>query len=227
VQCSARIGLPLLLLMLAGQVLSISLSAQDTVTIPKARLEELERKERELERLQGDVAKTKDENKALKTRLQEVSTNAAPAIAPPKRISPPIASLAALKSDEVVEAADLANYYHADAAAADGRFRGRKFSVTGEIVGFEKPLFRRNYRVLLQGNDRDTKVICDFYPPDKFDAVFSTQHGTHLVGQSGESRVPLAQVGQRVVVEGICQGWREAGVFLSAGTLKPILTTAP
>src|SRR6266481_5562067 len=40
--------------------------AQDTVTVPKSRLEELERKEAELNKLKGDLNKTKDENAELK-----------------------------------------------------------------------------------------------------------------------------------------------------------------
>src|SRR5579864_9359847 len=48
--------------------------AQDTVAIPKSRLEELERKERELDRLKGDVSQTKAENAQLKEKLQQVPT---------------------------------------------------------------------------------------------------------------------------------------------------------
>jgi len=64
----------------------------------------------------------------------------------------------------------------------------------GEIVGFEKPLLKRDYKVLLKTADRDTRVICNFYPPDKFDAVFTTNHGSQLVASIGENRIPLAKV---------------------------------
>ena len=211
-------GAKLLLAALAvGLVLP--LLAQDTVTVPKSRLEELERKERELERLKGDVNKTRNENARLKNQLQQAATNApaAPVVA---RVSPPLESLPPLQTGAVVESADLANYYQSDPAAADRRFRNQHLTVRGEVVGFEKPLWRRDYRILLQGPDKASRVVCNFYPPDNMTAVFTSEHGTKLVGLVNQSRVPLARLGEQVRIKGLCQGWREGAVLISAGELN-------
>src|SRR5579859_5423949 len=118
-------GWRIALILLPVVFLAAVAMGQDNVTIPKSRLDELERKERELDRLRGDVNKTRDENKELKTRLEHAATNSTPAPAP-VHLSPPLASLPAYKEGELVESADLANYYHSDVTAADERFRNRR-----------------------------------------------------------------------------------------------------
>src|SRR5207245_8954244 len=67
-------------------------------------------------------------------------------------------------------------------------------------------LFRslRNYKILLKTADRDTRVICDFLPPEISNAVFTTDHGSTLVamtvvheqGKQGEVRMPMAKIGE-------------------------------
>src|SRR5436190_18655681 len=116
-------------------VLLVSALADDGVTIPKSRLEEVERKEAELEKLKGDLNKTKGENLQLKqqhetdtARLAQTPTNA-----PPPYISPPLASLPRFSEDQTIPAMDLANYYRAEAVAADQRFGNRTLKVQGEI----------------------------------------------------------------------------------------------
>jgi regulator of replication initiation timing len=252
------------------------LSAQDNVTIPKSRLEELERKEMELERLKGNLGKTNDANARLKKENQKpaakppaappaaqtaspITTNVAPA-APARSdtelerikseltktkdenlrlkrenekaaarlqaapivsyVSPPMVSLPPLKAEDVVEAMDLANYYHADAAAADQRYRKQKFTVRGEVVGFEKPPFATNYRILLKTPDRATKVICELNPPENANAVFTTNHGEQLVALAGERRVPMLKVGDTVQVAGWCRGANGSDVNFSGTDLR-------
>lgn len=200
--------------------------AQDSVTVPKSRLEELERKEKELELLKGDLNKTKDENIQLKKENEKADARPAQAPAPRPEppvtyVSPPLDSLPALQPNDLVDSMDLANYYHADNGAADHRFRKQKLSVCGEIVGFEKPLWNRTYRVFLKTPSRDTKVMCDLLPPEKANAVFTTNHGDDLVALINETRVPIARVGQRVVVKGECKGLSGSVVTITAWDLKP------
>lgn len=192
--------------------------AQDTVPVPKSRLEELEQKERELERLKGDVAKTNAENVELKQKLQQMQTNQLAAPPAPHPV-PAVATLPPFQPGEVIDSKDLVAYYRQEPEAADRRFRNQRLAIAGEIAGFEKPLLKRNYRVLLPGTEPTTKVICDFYPPDKYNAVMIANHGTELVAVIGETRVPLAKVGQHVLIKGQCKGARESNVLISAGEL--------
>ncbi len=254
---------PVLVLGLLSLVVAWPLCAQDNVTIPKSRLEELERKEKELERLKGFLGKTNDAN----AQLQKANTNAAaksqaaPLVAPAAtkvgsagleskkeielerlkaelsrakeenvqlkkenektaaqlkatpaatpaatHVSPPLASLPPLKPDDVVEAMDLANYYQADAAATDQRYRRKKFAVRGEIVGFERMPFLTNYRILLKTTDRTMKVICELSPPEYAKTVFTISHGEQLVALAGGRRVPMVKVGDTVQIAGWCRG---------------------
>jgi hypothetical protein len=129
-------------------------------------------------------------------------------------------SLPLLQPTDRVESMDLANYYYANSSAADQRFLKRKFTVCGEIVGFEKPLFIRNYRVLLKTPSREAKVICDLLPPENSSAVFTIDHGDTLVAKMGEARVPLARVGQHATVKGECKGLHGSAVTILGWDLQ-------
>lgn len=195
--------------------------AQETVTIPKERLQELERKEAELEKskaatkaqttIQAPTAKKQDEAAPQST----VSTTA-----PAPSETPSLASLTPLEKDTVVSATDLAAHYRANAALADERYRKRTFKVQGEIVGFEKPALVRNYNIMLKTAEPQTRVICDFYPPENFKAVYTINAGAVLVGTLPDTRVPIAKIGDNVVIEGRCKGLSGGGVKLTNCELK-------
>jgi hypothetical protein len=262
---------------------TLPLLAQDNVIIPKSRLEELERKEKELERLKGNTSKTNAANAKLKKESAKAAakpppaptsapavTNAAPATAPATanvaptapapgepelerlkselsktkdenlrlkqenknaaarlqaapvvtHVSPPMDSLPSLRPGDIVDAMDLANYYHADAASADQRYRKQKFTVRGEVVAFEKPPFVASYRILLKTPDRAIKVICELNPPENANAVFTVNHGEQLVALAGERRVPMLKVGDTVQVAGWCKGADGPDVNFSGTDLK-------
>jgi hypothetical protein len=201
-----------LVLFLLGSSSIPSAFGQETVTIPKSRLEELERKEKELEKLKAQpVAPPRPITPPPRTGTL------APA---PPRESPPLGTLPPLKEGETVEAIDLANYFRQDPTAADKRFRKAKLTVRGEIAAFEKPMFQRDYHVLLQTGDRDTRVICRLFPPDKFSAVFTVNHGAELVGVMGETRVPMARVGETVLIKGVCKGFKDGIISIAGGELS-------
>jgi hypothetical protein len=193
-------------------------AAEDTVTIPKARLQELERKEKELERLKGDLHQTKDENRQLKEQKDEaVRTSSVKPLSKPivTHQSPPLASVPQLKPADVVESMDLANYYQTDPAAADRKFRGQQFTIRGEIVGFEKHMFRASYRLVLQTPERDTRVICEFDPPANSTAVFTADHGARLMASYSGAESVLARLGEKVLVKGRCKGLKDGVVWVS------------
>ena len=193
--------------------------AQDTITIPKSRLEELERKEAELQKLKQGATNAQPGNiSAPSSPPATAATSSAvqvPMPAPP-RPTPPIASLPPLKEGDVVDSVDLANQYLADATAADKRYHGQQIIVRGEIVGFEKSLFIRNYKVLLSGPDRATKVICDLVTPRKYSAAYTIDHGAQIVGQFGENRETFGRVGQVVLMHGRCKGLKDSSVLITA-----------
>ncbi len=216
---------PLLTLFFAAVLPGVSIGADDNVTIPKSRLEELERKERELNQLKGDVKKAEQDNLRLKREAEAATAKAVAAVtvpAAPVYTSPPLNSLPPLQADTLVEASDLANYYRTDPSAAEQRFGGKKFILRGEIAGFGKSLVKRSYEVLLKTPDRDTRVICTFYPPDKFNAVYTSNHGAELMAYMGENRVSLARVGQKVTLKAQCRGWHDGAVLVSGAELSSV-----
>ena len=215
-----------LLLFVAGSLVLLACQshAQDNVQIPKSRLEELERKEKELERLKGDLNQTKNENQQLKQQKEEaVKTSSIEPLTKPviTHTNPPLATLPQLQPDSVVESMDLASYYQSDAAAADQRFRRQKFNIRGEIVGFDKPLLKGNYRVLLKTPDAKTRIVCDFLPPEKANAVFPAEQGSQLVALYGNNRVVIAHLGDMVQVQGECRGMSGSEIKINAKQMVP------
>jgi len=217
---------PFFVIALGALLLAPPAFSQETVTIPKSRFEELVRKEKELDSLRGELSATKTESVRLRKEKEEAVAKvaaamaAAPAEPAITHVSPPMATLPQLAKGETVDAMDLANHYRTDAAAADARYRTKVFRVKGEIVGFEKPMFTRNYNVLLRAADRQMRILCTVAPPEKFSAVFPAQGGTVLMGAySSGTRVPLAKLNDTVVIEGRCGGLDGQIVKLNGCTL--------
>jgi hypothetical protein len=215
----------LIAVFLLGTGLTNPLSAQDTVTIPKARLKELERKEAELEKLTGDQSKAKPQTPQPQKQQEPdankvpVAPHTAPAAVEP---TPALNSLPPLREGEVIDAGDFAKHYHADAKTADQRYKNRKLIIHGEVAGFQKPMFRRDYKLILKTESRETMVVCDIFPPEKYSAVFTVKNGTELVGlMARETRVPLCKVGDMVEVVGKCKGLHSSAVSMIDCEFKP------
>jgi hypothetical protein len=218
-------------LLLAG---TFSLRAQDTVTIPKSRLEELQRAEEELKKLKAQPPATN----APATTIPEQPVAIAPKPAPPPKpvhVSPAMSKLAPLKEEEVVEAVDLANHYRTDPAAADRRYRGKKFLVRGQVAGFEKHIFIRDYKVILQTDDPQLRIICSVFPPQKYKAIFKSSNGFQMIGVmevidekhetgvvSGEVQETLTRLGDTVTIAGECHGLRDFQVVLTGCGLRRV-----
>jgi hypothetical protein len=185
--------------------------AQETVTIPKSRLEELERKEAELDKLKGDLKQTSTEK--VQKPSEQNAARLAKVPAEITHVSPPVRSLPAFSDAETVNAIDLANYYAEDVGSANQRYHKRTFKLKGEITEFEIPPFLSRYQIVLKTADRDRTVVCDFARPEQYSAVVKTEHGSRLVGlMSGKTRVPIARVGDVVVIQGRCEGLKDSTV---------------
>ena len=224
------------------------LRAQDTVTIPRARWQELERKEKELEALQAELGRTRSEKEKLRREKEQAEADrsrseneklkltqakdaaearaaAAQSVAARaepgiEHHTPELASLPPLKKGEVVEAMDLMNHYRADAAGAARRYGKHRIRVRGIVIGFDKTLFASTYEVLLQSTERAWKVMCSVRPPEEFTATFPAQHGETImaVTRSG-ARLTLLRVGQTVEIEADCRGLKGQQLELSSGRL--------
>lgn len=192
--------------------------AADDVTIPKARLEELLRKEAELDKLKADLKAAPPAVAAPAGESVTARTPAAKTV--PARVSPPLASLPPLGKDELVQALDLANYYGADPAAADLRYRKQLLRLQGEIAGFEKSFLSKDYKILLQTADRNIRVICQMVTPDKFNAAYAIKNGSEFVGMADGARETIARVGQTVVLKGRCRGLKDGVIQLSECRLE-------
>lgn len=197
---------PLLSLAVVGLSFSV-LAADDQVTISKSRLQELERKEAELQKLKAAPATAPV---ATQTPGQVV-----PIASKPVYVVPPISSLPPVAAGELVSAMDLASYFAADPAAAERRYRKATIKVRGEVSRIDKHMFQRTYDVTMKTPDHGPEVVCEITPDDGYDAIYSANHGTELIGKKGPSTQQLMRLGQTVVVEGRCKGLKGRLVVVS------------
>jgi hypothetical protein len=202
-------------------VTSQSFGADDNVTIPKSRLEELERKAAELDRLKAQTSAPPAAPVASRP-TQSPSAPAAPAVVPAPRQKPSeVVALPPLKDGEIVSAEELATHYFANPVAAEARYGKKRLQVQGEIVAFENAAFRRDYEILLQTGERGVRVVCSFTTNPDWRSVYSVNSGSELVATLQDySRLQLGRVGDRVIITGTCKGVKGLNVRLVSCEIK-------
>ena len=239
-------ALPCLLLTLVIVVPALR-AEEDTVTIPKSRLDELERKAAELDGLQRELKQSRADQEDLRQAREEADRKAAEQIkaAAAARAeaektaeharavaaaaqsgataytAPPMESLPPLKPGKPVSSMDLLAHYATDPIAAGARYGKGRITVEGEIVGFSKPPFIRPYELLLKTGDPARRVVCGIEPPSEYKAVYPAKSGTVLVGiTTGGDKVTLLRVGEPIIIEGRCGGLHGPNVTLDGCILK-------
>ena len=180
-----------------------------TVTIPRARYEELLRKEQELERLRGTLAQWPPGHPGSlePTAPPAPSSGAGLSGTAVPAASPALDNLPPLPDQGPICASLLAAYFLREPATAATRLRDQTLRVTGRVVGFEKPLLTRNYHVLLETDQPTVRVRCVVNPPESLRGVYLAQAGTVLMiaDESGRRR-PLLRIGDRVLLQGRVKG---------------------
>lgn len=196
-----------------------AVSAQEKVTIPKSRLEELERKEAELEKLKNAGTASSPAGSAVQAATAQTGSNQGTTVpvrqTAPVYQAPPIASLPPLKPGEVVKAVDVASHYASAPTAAKARYGKQPFVVTGEVVSIEKHLLRRTFAVTLKTAESLPRVICEITAPEEFNAIYTKDAGSELVGSTGHGEEQLAKIGKMMQVQVRSKGLKGSAVVLS------------
>lgn len=197
--------------------------AQERVTIPKSRLEELERKEAELDRLRSGAAPQPAASPGPAAAAPSASFAPAAAAAPqagtavpaaPARPAIAVASLPPLQPGQKMSSADLVNHFLADPIAAGQRYRKKTLTVQGRLTRVSRSFMRREYELVLEGPQPGQEVVFQMRTPDQFDAVYTVNNGAELVGTSRGTRTPLGRVGDPMTLRGVCKGLQGAQVVL-------------
>jgi len=199
--------------LLLPPALAVGLLAQEPAT------EELKRKAAEVERLKADLERAQKELQKLgeenqKLRSEKARLIASPPPPPAPKPSRPLADVAPIKADDLMEVRDLVLYYQADAALADARFKKQTFRVKGRIENFGLKMFTRNYDLLLETPDKQLRAACNFIYADHYHAVLTRGHGQILMAISGKGEAQLTRLGEEVVIRGRCEGLVDGRVQL-------------
>jgi len=196
----------------------------ETVTIPRARYEELLRKEEELARLRAKLTLTTPPRQiappaARRPPLPGAGPGAEAAMPSPPRGAP---TLPPLPKDGPLPAPLLAKYFLRIPATAAARLQNRNLQVIGRVVGFEKPWLTRNYQVLLETDQPAVRVRAVVEPPQGIRGAYVAQGGTVLmVADASGQRRPLLRLGDTATVEGRVKGLRGNVVEMSGCRLLP------
>ncbi len=217
---------PAALVLLAVCLIAAALRAgtDETVTIPRARYEELLRKEEELARLRAKLTPDIPDRPSATSGATRVLLPGAGASGEAAKPSPPpdAANLPPLPEDGRISAPLLAEYFLRDPATAAARLQNRNLQVIGRVVGFEKPWLTRNYQVLLETDQPAVRVRAVVEPPQGIRGAYVAQGGTVLmVADASGQRRPLLRLGDTATVEGRVKGLRGNVVEMSGCRLLP------
>ncbi len=188
---------------------------------PSSQLEFLKGKVLELDRLKGELSKTRDETKALQKTTEQYRQNLAALGEPiPEKPVPPAASLPALGKGDTVDASELAMHFNQDLATAEARYRKKTFRIEGVVERLEKDLFFRTYRALLRVPGKSVRVVCVIKPPEVYTKVYATRNGERMAAEGERlGKVTLMQAGDRLIFEGRCGGLSDGAVTFDVGRI--------
>ena len=195
--------------------------AEDTVTISKSRLTELERKAARADKLAADLEKAQAEISLLKGEIAAPPKSFAAPVLPPQveqslqKLPPtrPLTELPPLTKGEVVIASDLLHHYAMDPAAADQRYKKKNFKLQGIVTDLDKPLLMSPYRVIFRVPASPLKLICDVRSPEQFKKVYVSADRERVVGETYSGRATLAKVGEEITLQGRCAGLKDGVVI--------------
>lgn len=219
------------LLCLLGFLISLALTglprlvAEDTVSIPKSRLEQLEKSAAEADGLRRALLAAQEEIARLKGRATAAEKALAehPAPAAPKRAVPPLATVPSLKSGDRVSAADVLGHFRENPAGAEAVYRKRRLIFTGEIARFEKPLLVSYFHLMVKGDDARDRIVFQVEPPERFKTAYPAANGERVEGLlPNGARVPFLRLDQRVEIEGVCKGLKDGALVIDDCTMLKV-----
>jgi hypothetical protein len=193
---------------------------QDTVTISKSRLTELERKAAETDRLAGELEKAREEISRLKGEVAARPKAVYQPVLPPQveqaiqKLPPtrPMTELPALQKGEIVQVSDLLNHYAADSAAADLRYRKKNFKLRGIVTDVDKPMLVSSYKIYFRIPGNPLKMVCDVRSPEYFQKVY-VKDREQVMGETRNGIVKLVAIGQAVTLNGHCAGLKDGAII--------------
>jgi HAMP domain-containing protein len=226
---SHRIPSRPLLIALSLACAAASAFAQDTVPVPKRRLDELERKAAEVERLTRELEKARAELEALRRapppasapHASSATTSAVAGQTPPEPTplppTPAIATLPPLAAGDTVQAIDLIRHFAADPAAAQSRYTGKQFRIEGEVGDLNKSAFLAPYQIIFKVPGQNLRAVCQVTPPAEYPRVYVTEDRRRVVGElRGARPTTFVESGKPVRLRIECKGLRDDVIRLTA-----------
>ncbi len=188
---------------------------------PSSQLEFLRGKVLELDRLKGELSKTRDETKALQKTTEQYRQNlAALGETLPEKPVTPAASLPPIAKGDKVDASEMAMHFIQDPATAEARYRKKTFRVEGVVERLEKDLFFSTYRALLRVPGKSVRVVCVIKPPEVYTKVYAARSGERMVAEGERlGKVTLMQAGDKLVFEGRCSGLSDGAVTFAVSQI--------
>jgi hypothetical protein len=207
----------------------------DEISISRQRLETLERRATDADRLEHELAQLRNELALLSGKpaagssrgsasahADALSTLQQSPAASQSFASEPVTTpsgaveLPLIERDQEVIATDILSHYAADPASADARYRKKTLRLKGTVSDVDKELFLAPYVVIFKGTNTPVRIECSITPSANYGKVYLTRDRQRIIGEAGAGRRVLAEVGRETVIRARCQGLKEGVVRFSA-----------
>ena len=178
--------------------------------------QDLARAEAEAAKLNQSEAKPKNEDRPPVVAPVESPVSTPAVVSTPAPLKPVAVERPTLKTDEVVDAADLIEEFKVDSAAANERCKKQTFRIKGVVERFETKLVLRKYDVVLKSPENFLRVVLRFDYPDEYKTIYTIQKGQKLVGHPAANKeVTMMTVGDSVLFQGTCKGLKDEEIIIT------------
>ena len=170
---------------------------------------QLEQAKSEIQSLSTQNQQLKASDTTLKTEIQ-----ASPDLAIRRPDPAPLTSTP--EAAGPLNSMDVFWYFHNSPDAANQYLKGKRITVSGKLVGFDAPIVRRVFGLLLESGDPNLRVTCKFGIPEVYAGIFFRRQVGAIIGRTpaGAEDV-LLNLNTVISVEGQCDGLDDGDVALS------------
>ena len=176
---------------------------------------EIARLKKQLQEANGEIQALHQQNTKLQSSDTTLKTQIQASGLPLPRPAP--ATLTGVPTFATPLAApDLFWYFKNSPDAANQYLKGKRFTITGRLIGFDPPVISHVFGLELESGDPNLRVVCQFSIPHAYVAVIFQRRTGRILGKTASgSEDTLLNINDALSVEGQCRGLDDGDVLLA------------
>jgi hypothetical protein len=177
---------------------------------------EIDQLKAQLSAAQGQIKTLHEQNSNLQKSDETLKTEVQTSTVTAPQRPAPVPLAATPDTSAPIDSNDLFWYFHNSPDSANEYLRGKNIAVLGKLVGFDPPMLRRVFSVLLETGDPNLRVVCKFNIPPAYNSViYRRQQGAILGVAPGGREDLLLSMNSAITIKGKCDGSDGGDVGLS------------